>query len=208
MKKLFTLLAMSMMTTLFFVSCDTDDDDYAAYNLEGAWVGDMGVVMNVNDGPYVTTYYATRSELYFAQDPYRYASGTGYQVDYFGEQSPWYHSSRNTYYIANHINWEVVNGIIRLYYVEDNAYAEISRYYLSDYDGWFEGVITYENGEWSNFSLRKTYSPNDWNNYYDWGYNDYYWGYAKKNAMITDDDGNPIAVKETQKKPVRGARKN
>lgn len=204
MKKYITLMAMMAMTMVIFVSCDTDNDDYAAYNLEGAWEGDMGVSMFMGN----TEYFATYSTIYFAQDPYRYASGTGYQVDYFNDQSPWYHRSRNTYYIANHFEWEVNNGIIYIHYLEEDVYAQIAPDYLSDYDGYFRGVIKYENGAWSEFRLRKTYSPNDWNTYYDWGWDyGYGYGYAKKNPVFTDDDGNNIVIKNTAEKPIRGARK-
>ena len=63
MKKNFTLLALIMMAlSMTFVSC-TDDDEYEAYTLEGAWEGDMGVVIN--------GYVAHYSNIYFDNIPYQ-----------------------------------------------------------------------------------------------------------------------------------------
>ena len=134
MKKNFTLLALIMMAlSMTFVSC-TDDDEYEAYTLEGAWEGDMGVMIN--------GYVANYSTIYFDKNPYQYASGEGYQVDYFGSSSPWRHG--NEYYVANHIRWQVYNRVIQLYYVEEDIYAEIRDYSLSS--GYFTGYIDFEDG--------------------------------------------------------------
>jgi hypothetical protein len=192
MKKNFTLMTLIMMAmAMTFVSC-MDDDEYEAYHLEGAWEGDMGVMIN--------GYVADYSTIYFDRDPYRYASGRGYQVDYFNDRTPWRHYN-NSYYIANHVEWKVYNGIISLYYVEDDVYAEIREYSLSD--NYFRGYIDFEDGSSSRFSLRKAYSPNDWDNYYEWGWD---YGYAKKyDGMI--DDTRAAAKDVAPEKRVRSAAK-
>jgi hypothetical protein len=176
MKKNWTLMALIMMAMAFtFVSCDLDDE-HEAYVLEGAWEGDMGVMIN--------GYVADYSTIYFDRDPYRYAYGTGYQVDYFNNRSPWGHRN-NTYYLANHITWKVRDNVIKLYYEEEKVYAEIRDYSLSD--GYFRGYIDFEDGSSARFSMRKTYSPNNWDSYWEWGWydDDYYW--AKKNTGLMED---------------------
>ena len=195
MKKNFTLLALIMMAlSMTFVSC-TDDDEYEAYTLEGAWEGDMGVMIN--------GYVANYSTIYFDKDPYQYASGEGYQVDYFGSSSPWRHG--NEYYVANHIRWQVYNRVIQLYYVEEDIYAEIRDYSLSS--GYFTGYIDFEDGSSSSFRMQKTYSPNNWGSYYEWGwYDDYYYDdyYYSKKGMF-DTDATRAAAKAGEKKIVRTA---
>lgn len=199
MKKNFTLLALimlGMMTTL--VSCDVDDDDYKAYNLEGAWQGDMGVMI---DG-----YVADYSTIYFDRDPYRYASGTGYQVDYFTNRTPWYHRGSSSYYLANHIEWTVEMGVIHIYYMEEDVYARIRDYRL--YSDYFEGYIDFEDGSSSRFRLEKTYSPNNWGSYYDWGYDYYGWGFGYAKQGMTDNlDTRGSIATDTVAKPKRTAAK-
>ena len=199
MKKNFTLLALIMMAlAVTFVSC-TDDDEYEAYTLEGAWEGDMGVMIN--------GYVADYSTIYFDKNPYQYASGEGYQVDYFGSTSPWYHKSRNAYYVANHIRWQVTMGVIQLYYVEEDIYAEIRDYSLSS--GYFTGYIDFEDGSSSTFRMQKTYSPNNWGSYYEWGwYDDYYYGggyYYSKKGVLEEDSTRASANATSGKKLVRTA---
>ncbi len=134
----------------------------------------MGVMIN--------GYVADSSSIYFDKNPYQYSSGEGYQVDYFGKSSPWYHRSKDAYYIANHISWQVEKGVIQLYYVEENIWVEIRDYSLSS--GYFTGYIDFEDGSGSSFRLQKTYSPNNWGSYYEWGWDDgYYYGYSKKGAF-------------------------
>ena len=201
MKKLtslFPLLLMAMMAVAF-TSC-TDEDEYEAYTLEGAWRGDMGVVV-VDDYGYA--YESTLSEIYFDRDPYRYASGVGYQIDYFGSASPWYHDRSRNYYLANHFDWKVVNGIIQIYYREDDVYAEIRDYDLS-YER-FHGYIDYEDGSSSEFWLNKTSSPNDYEHYYEWGYYEYFYG--KGNALGFEDATRAAGAEAKQVKRYRTAKK-
>lgn len=198
MKKLTSLLAMVLMmamTATFFVSCTTEDE-YEAYTLEGAWEGDMGVVFG--------GYRSVRSVIYFDRDPYRYASGSGYQADYFN-QSGWGYRYD---YIANNITWSVRNGVIRIHYLEEDVYAEISEYSLNN--GYFEGYIDYEDGSSSRFHLRKTYAPNNWRSSYDWGWWDDYDWYWSKPATEFDEtraaDGDSTTM--VPMKPKRGATGN
>ena len=182
-------MLMMVMAATSFVSCMTDDE-YEAYTLEGAWEGNMGV--------YYGDYRSVKSVIYFDRDPYRYSSGIGYQTDYFNNSS-WYDGyGRN--YVANHIEWEVWNGVIRIYYVEDDVYAEIRDYRLSD--GYFDGYIDYEDGTSSHFHMIKTYSPNDWNGYYDWGFDYYY--YAK--PANGDFETRAAASGNKVEKPTRSAK--
>lgn len=172
MKKL-----MSILTTLLFaltattlVSCDDDSD--IAMTLEGTWKGNMQV-STYYDGSY---YQAVYSEICFVQDPYSYASGTGYWIDYY-QDSPW-RSNR----VANHIKWTVSNGCINVYFVEEGTSAQIYDYRL--YQGYFEGTIYYGD-QVVHFRLSQVSSPN-WNSF-SWGYDydDDYYGYAKKNTVGT-----------------------
>lgn len=205
MKKLTSLMAMLLlaMLTVTFTSCDWDDDDYEAYTLEGAWRGNMGVVIWDGD----VAYQSTSSEIYFDRDPYRYASGVGYQVDYLANSTPWYHERTRNYYLANHFNWEVVNGVIRIYYMEEDVYAEIRDYSLN-YE-YFRGWIDYEDGSSSEFQLRKTSSPNDYEHYYDWGYGywDGYYYWSKQNTLGIDDGTRAAASTDKPMKPRRSAKK-
>lgn len=187
MKKLMSIISMLLLalTATTLVSCDDDSD--IAMTLEGTWQGDMEV-RTYYDGQY---YQALSSEICFVQDPYTYSSGTGYWIDYY-QNSPW----RNNQ-VANHIEWTVSNGVINVYFVEEETSLQIRDYRL--YNGYFEGTIYYDN-QTVNFRLQQVSSPN-WNSYTDWGYDyddDYYYGgYAKKNVADTRAQADSTA------KPVR-----
>lgn len=176
------LLALTATT---LVSCD-DDSDIAA-TLEGTWQGKMELRTEYQD----QYYQVISSEICFLQDPYSYSSGTGYWIDYY-QNSPW----RNNQ-VANHIKWTVSNGVINVYFVEEDTSLDIRNYSL--YDGFFKGTIYYRD-QVVNFRLRQVSSPN-WNSYIDWGYDyddDYYYdGYAKKNVAGTR------AQEDSTEKPVR-----
>jgi len=163
MKKFNTFFTVLMTAMLSFSLVGCDEDEEIAYTLEGTWQGDM-YVSYAYDG-YI--YDAAYSEICFLRDPYTYSSGQGYWVDYYSN-APWD-------YVANHIEWNVRNGIIQVYFVEDRSYVEIADYRLSD--NYFTGTI-YDGGSYVDFRLRHVSSPN-WNDY-DYGY-DYWWG-AKKNG--------------------------
>ena len=87
-------------------------------------------------------------------------------------------------YIANHIQWEVFNGNIRVYFVEDDAEVVIYNYSLND--SYFTGYIDLYNGGRQKFNLRHVSSPN-WGSYY-WGYDSYYYYdyYSNENKVGMD----------------------
>lgn len=187
MKKLMSIFSMLLLalTATTLVSCD-DDSDIAA-TLEGTWQGKMELRTEYQD----QYYQVISSEICFLQDPYSYSSGTGYWIDYY-QNSPWRKNQ-----VANHIKWTVSNGVINVYFVEEDTSLEIRNYSL--YDGFFKGTIYYRD-QVVNFRLRQVSSPN-WNSYTDWGYDyddDYYYdGYAKKNVAGTR------AQEDSTAKPVR-----
>ena len=121
-------------------------------------------------------YKSSYSVLAFDKNPYEYASGSGYWIDYYSN-APWdYYSSR--------ISWRVVGPQeIQIY-----SQKEGRTYYIYDYQmngSYFSGYI--DDGENSPvyFELRKTSSP-DWGDYdwngYDWDDDYYYGGYAPANT--------------------------
>ncbi len=184
MKKLSTLMTMALvaMMTLTLTSCDEDYD--IAYTLEGTWRGNM-YVSSVYDG---YTYDATYTELCFVQDPYRYSSGTGYWIDHYAGDAPWR-------YVANHTEWKVRGGVIRIHLMEEDTYIEIANYRLDD--NYFYGTIYYDDTK-VKFRMNHTSSPN-WNDY-DYGY-DYWTGYYAKPApgvRAASGDAKPMRVFRTQ----------
>lgn len=175
MKKFTSYIAMMMiaLTSLTFTSCNDDED--IANTLWGVWEGEMYVTTYWGDYSYDASY----SEIAFDKDPYQYASGTGYWIDYYSN-APWdYH--------ANHIRWTISNGVIRIRYVEDGGYVDIYDYRL-DYN-YFTGSIQNDYGEVLNFRLRKVASPDYW----DW--DDYEWGWSgwRSNYMPTRATGDKTA---------------
>ena len=164
MKRFTTLTALlaAALMTFTFIGCTEDDD--IADTLWGVWEGDMHV-WSEWDGEVYTAY---ETEIGFDRDPYTYASGTGYWVDYYSG-APWD-------YFASHITWTVSNGTIRIYSEEDNTYFYIYNYSLSD--NYFTGTIESEWGDPMDFRLRKTFSP-DWiGSDWGWGYSDdWYWDF-------------------------------
>lgn len=164
----FTIMAIALMS-VSLTSCDEDDD--IAYTLEGTWSGNMYVSHSYNG----YTYDATYSEICFLRDPYTYSSGQGYWVDYYSN-APWD-------YVANHIDWSVNRGVIKVYFVEEGSYIEIDDYRLSD--SYFTGTIYYGNKN-VDFRLRHVSSPN-WNDY-DYGW-DSWWGAKGYGTRGNDSTG-------------------
>ena len=106
-------------------------------------------------------YDATYSEVTFLKNPYAYSSGEGYWVDYYSD-APWD-------YVANHIEWTVDFGTIKVYFVEEDTSIRIRDYHLGN--DRFYGTIN-DNGAPVDFELWRVSSRN-WNNY-RWGYDDWY----------------------------------
>ena len=183
MKKFTSILAMIMMAamSLTFVSCD--DDEYIADTLWGVWEGDMYVTSEWNGH----TYYSSYSILAFDKDPYEYASGTGYWIDYYSD-APWD-------CFASHIEWRVNNRNIEIYSREDDTYFTIYDYSLSE--SWFSGTIIGEYGDPMQFRLRKTSSPN-WGDF-EWGWDSWY-GYSYPDySPSTRADGSNNADRPVRK---------
>jgi len=171
MKKLKSLIAVILMamTTFTFTSCD--EDEYIADTLWGVWEGDMYAYYDYNG----YRYQSSKSVLAFDHDPYSYASGSGYWIDYYSNAPYDYYASR--------ITWTVQNQVIKIWSIEEDK-----DYYISDYslnDGAFHGYI--DSGDFSGpieFHLYKTASP-DWSDYdwNGWGYYDYSYYAPSKNGV-------------------------
>lgn len=169
MKTNIKTIMMALMAMLAF-SLTSCEDDEIARTLEGTWEGNLYTSYYFD---YYDEYYdASYSEVCFLRDPYKYASGDGYWVDYYDSSYGW---SRN--YIANHITWTVDYGVIKIHFLEDDAYVRIRDYSLND--SYFSGSIELENGNWQRFNLRHVSSPN-WGSYY-WGYDSSYYGHYYSN---------------------------
>lgn len=184
MKKLYTMMLIATMA-FTFTACE---DQLIADNLEGTWSGDMHVSSYYHNHDY----YATHTEITFSNDPYRYAKGTGYWVDYYSG-APWD-------YVANHINWNVDNGRIYVYFVEEGSSVVIADYHLSN--SRFTGYIA-DGGNDVYFNLTHISSPN-WNSYRYWGYDawydDYYYNDYYYARQTRSNDSTTVAPTE---KPVR-----
>ena len=154
MKKLF-YYAFAMMTTLFtLTSCE---DREIANTLEGTWSGNMYISTRYDGRVYDATY----SEVTFLKNPYAYSSGEGYWVDYYSD-APWD-------YVANHIEWTVDFGTIKVYFKEEGTSIRIRDYHLNN--DRFYGTIN-DNGKPVDFELWRVSSRN-WNTY-QWGYDSWY----------------------------------
>ena len=178
MKKLYTMMMMAMMgmMAMSFTSCETDE--YIANTLEGTWKGNMYIHSDWAG----STYNATYSEITFLKDPYTYSEGNGYWVDYYSD-APWD-------YVANHIEWSVEYGIIKVYFVEDHDYMEIRDYRLnSDH---FYGTI-YDGGHAVDFELYNTSRP--YYNNYSWGYDSWYDDYSWSRTRGADADSTKVIEK-------------
>ena len=154
MKKLL-YYAFAMMTTLFtMTSCE---DKEIANTLEGTWSGNMYISTSYNGRVYDATY----SEITFLKNPYAYSSGEGYWVDYYSD-APWD-------YVANHIEWTVDYGTIKVYFKEEDTSIRIRDYHLNN--DRFYGTIN-DNGAPVDFDLWRVASRNY--NSYNWGYGGWY----------------------------------
>ena len=199
MKTYTKTLMMALMAMLAFSVTSCDDDDEIAYTLEGTWEGNMYASAEY-DG---RVYDASRTEVCFVGDPYRYSSGTGYWVDYYRD---YYWGDYN--YLASHIEWEVRNRTIYIYFVEDHQTVEIYDYSLSD--NYFTGYIYFGNAR-HRFSLRHVSSPN-WNDYYYSGYRDYGYGYYDyyeySNSAKMDDTTGDVKDSVSSGKVENGGKTN
>jgi hypothetical protein len=172
MKKFFAY-TFALMTTLFtMTSCD---DQRIANTLEGTWSGNM-YISSYYDG---RVYDATYSEVTFLKDPYAYSSGAGYWVDYYSD-APWD-------YIANHIEWTVDYGTIKVYFVEERTTIMIRDYHLDN--AYFYGTIN-DNGRPVDFRLEHV-SGRNWSSY-RWGYEEWYIGTRSTDSTGTRKIEKPV----------------
>ena len=169
MKKIYALLPVifAVLLSATFMSCE---DEKIANTLEGTWQGNMRIKSSYSG----RIYYATRTEVTFLRDVYRYSSGNGYWVDYYSD-APWD-------YIANHIAWEVDCGDILIHFIEENNDLVISDYRLNN--NRFEGTL------WGNncrvdFTLYHTSSPN-WGRYDHWGYDYFHTRGADSDSIVVE----------------------
>ena len=173
------------LTATLTTGC-TDENEDVAYNLWGTWEGNMYMQSQYNGRVYQSSY----SVLAFDKNPYQYASGTGYWIDYYSN-APWdYYSSR--------IQWRVTgNQEIQIYSENEGRTYYIYNYSMGSYR--FTGWIDDGQNDPVYFELRKTSEP-DWGDY-DWdGYywDDYYYGY----------NYSPARSKSIVEAPVRGITRN
>ncbi len=178
MKTSIQSIFMALVAIMSFSLTSCEQDEMIAVALDGNWRGNMYVSYRVgNHDEYCDASY---SEVCFLRDPSRYASGRGYWVDYYND---YYRYGWQRNYIANHIEWEVVNGNIKIHFIEDGAYVTIYDYSLDNYH--FSGWIELRHGGRQQFSLTHTSSPN---------YNDYRWGidrtyiYSNGSSMDMEED--------------------
>lgn len=184
MKKFFYNIMVMAIVATAAVGLTSCEDAEIARTLEGTWKGNM-YISSYYDG---YTYDATYTEITFLKDPGTYSSGNGYWVDYYSN-APWD-------YVANHIEWTVDFGNIKIYFVEEDAYVQIRDYHLNN--DRFYGILE-DNGKRVDFELVHTSSPNS-GRYNYWGYDD--WGgyyYSRTRGEGTSDS---TAVK----KPIRFVR--
>lgn len=168
MKQLYTTLIMVMMalTATLFISCN--DDSKIGLTLEGTWRGNMYVYTSWGGNRYDVT----DTEITFVCDDFHWTRGTGYWVDYY--------SNAPRDYVANHIEWQVANGEIRVYFVEQRTEVYIRSYRLND--NRFEGTL-WDNGQEVDFNLYHVASPRR-SSYDYWGYEGWTY-YRSRQASAT-----------------------
>lgn len=188
MKKLHSQITIIVVAiaTLTVTSCDPDEN--MAYNLWGVWQGNMYMQSTYNG----RTYQATYSVLAFDKDPYSYAQGTGYWIDYYSNAPFDYYSSR--------IEWKVRNGELRIYSIKEGR-----TYYIYNYEmgsRYFHGYINdSESRNGAYFDLTKVTSYDwddyDWNGYsYNSYYNNYGYNYAPARAAAVGNSEPERSVKK------------
>lgn len=188
MKKLYYIFAAICMaiTAATMTSC-TDDNEDVAYNLWGVWEGNMYMQSSYNGRMYQSSY----SVLSFDKNPYEYASGSGYWIDYYSN-APWdYYSSR--------IQWRVTGPQeIQIYSQKEGRTYYIYDYRMTSYS--FSGYIDDGSNRGVYFELQKTSSP-DWS---DYGWDGYYWDDNYYNGYYGYAPERTRGVNKEQ--PVRGIR--
>ena len=175
-KKLYSLLLTAMMTltATLFTSCDQDTQ--IGLTLEGIWRGNMYVYTMWNGN----RYNVTDTEITFQCNDFHWTRGTGYWVDYYSN-APWD-------YVANHIEWQVSGGEIRIYFREEGTEVLIRSYRLND--NRFQGTL-WDNGQEVDFNLYHVASPR--RSYDRWGYDGWTY-YRSRQAKGTAADSTATNV--------------
>lgn len=169
MKRIFTLMNLTMLMTasLMMTSC-MDDDTAESITLSGQWTGNFGMFYDYEYRGQIYTFNSYDTDIVFYPD-YNYAThGYGYEVDFYNEGPRTKMSFR--------FFWEINRGNIYLDYPGYPEYNTIIRdYSLSSY--YFTGY--FENST-QQFRLRKLADFYNWNDYsgYDYHYwDDPYWNW-------------------------------
>ena len=100
-------------------------------------------------------------------------------MDYYSD-APWD-------YIANHIEWTVDYGTIKVYFVEERTTIMIRDYHLDN--AYFYGTIN-DNGRPVDFRLEHV-SGRNWSSY-RWGYEEWYIGTRSTDSTDTRKIEKPI----------------
>lgn len=175
MKKLFTLLTTIMIAigSMSLTSCT--GDDIIGLTLDGCWEGKLYMYTRYGG----INYPITNTKIEFEAD-LSMSKGSGYWVDYYNNALWNYH--------ANHIRWEVYNGTITIYMIEDDYYVRIYDYNINS--NYFSGLIEGEDGQRLQFSLRNANAAN-------WGMYNYGWqsyGYSKPSSLSRSADADSTSV--------------
>ena len=185
MKK-FYLYILMLMPVFALTSCE---DAEIASTLEGTWKGNMYISTEHGGEIYEATY----TEITFEIDPFYFSKGSGYWVDYYDTGR--YHITRD--YVANHIDWEVNNRTIYIYFREEGTSMRISDYRLSN--NRFYGTL-YDGGRIVDFDLDHTYSPR-WDRYDYWGYDNWYYNIFTRGDGASDSTA--VATPERPRRFIR-----
>ena len=165
MKKIYTFLAMAMVTMMTMTSCDADyEDRMEARTLEGTWTGYIDNYYydrwGLTGNSYRTAFYFERENAY---------GGWGYEVDYDARRP-------SDYWFCD-FKWEIVRGNIRIMYYDRN-YTDvvIYSYMLDDYH--FSGEMD------DGFCDSRTYFSLDYDNMFNWNY----WTRGTTRRASVDDE--------------------
>ncbi|MBR3513095.1 MAG: hypothetical protein IKO12_01570 [Bacteroidaceae bacterium] len=152
----YTLSSLLLVVMSAFMLTSCDEDAYIGStltNIEGRWFGDLDM--------YVNGQKARGSDIQFIPYNYRSTRGRGIEYDYYGRYG--------TYTVRHDFEWEVLDGIIHLYFDDEALDCTIRQYSLNSryFTGWLDG--------WDSSTYFELYSYD----YYwdDYGYASYDYGY-------------------------------
>ena len=150
MKKIYTLLAMAMITMMTMTSCDADlEDRMEARTLEGTWTGYIDNYYYDRWGLTGTNY---RTAFYFERE--NAYGGWGYEVDYDL-------NSRYSDYYYCEFRWDIYKGNIRIRYADSWNDVYVRDYSLSS--SYFTGYM--DDGSSKDIVFKLNYDSR-----FDWSY--------------------------------------